>query len=152
MDFLVKPYVQKIFTIFLFLFFVLQSADAQYRKPVPQPAADVPLSASSSFANAEPNWASLTFTSETSLAVGACFKDCTNEMCSLSLVRWERGTLQPIAQTARFDTGTSLHSASEARVLAIRGLAPTFLYSADLSTVLELPKGLSRFFSPSEKL
>ncbi|HWH57270.1 MAG TPA: hypothetical protein VN682_06550 [Terriglobales bacterium] len=43
----------------------------------------------------------------------------------------------------------SVQRASGGRILAIKGLSPIALYSGDLSVKQDLPKGLSRFVSPS---
>lgn len=117
--------------------------------PQPQPVASLVLSESRTSAEVEAAWASVAFTSETSIAVGVCLREFFDQKCFLVLVRWEGGALQPIAQTLRFDFGVSLHPASDGRILAVQRLSPTFVYSADLSTVHDLPKELSRFFSPT---
>lgn len=119
--------------------------------PQLQPVASLAFSESSLFGQGEAAWASVAFTSETSIAVGVCLQDFINEKCSLGLVRWEGGTLQPFAQTLRFDSGVKIHPASEGRILTVQGPSPPVLYSADLSTVQELPRQLSRFLSPSGK-
>ena len=119
--------------------------------PQPKPVASLALSESHPSGQGEAAWASVAFTSETSIAVGVCLRDFINQKCSLVLVRWEGDTLQPFAQSLRFDFGVSVHPAGEGRILAIQGRSPTVLYSADLSTVHDLPKHLSRFFSPSGK-
>jgi hypothetical protein len=116
-----------------------------------QPVASLSLSESPQSGQGEVAWVSIAFTSETSIAVGVCLRDFFNQKCSLVLVRWEGGALQPFAQTSRFDFGVSVHPASDGRILAVQRLSPTFLYSADLSTVHDLPKDLSRFFSPTGK-
>jgi hypothetical protein len=119
--------------------------------PQLQPVASLALSESPQSGQGEAAWASVAFTSETSIAVGACLRSFINQMCSIVLVRWKGDTIQPFAQTLRFDSGVSLHPASEGRILVFQSLSPTVLYSADLSTVNELPKNLSRFISPSGK-
>src|SRR5437879_6303748 len=119
--------------------------------PQLQPVASLALSESPQSGQGEAAWASVAFTSETSIAVGACLRSFINQMCSIVLVRWKGDTIQPFAQTLRFDSGVSLHPASEGRILAFQSLSPTVLYSADLSTVNDLPKNLSRFISPSGK-
>lgn len=125
---------------------ILPSASPQL-----QPVASLALSQSPPSGQEEAAWASVAFTSETSIAVGVCLRDFFNQKCSLVLVRWEGVALQPFAQTLRFDLGVSVHPASDGRVLAVQRLSPTFVYSADLSTVHDLPKDLSRFFSPTGK-
>ena len=119
--------------------------------PQLQPVASLALSESPTSGEVEAAWASVAFTSETSIAVGVCLRDFINQKCSLVLVRWEEDTLQTFAQSLRFDPGVSLHPAGEGRILAIQGLSPAVLYSADLSNVHDLPKQLSRFLSPSGK-
>ena len=119
--------------------------------PQPQPVASLALSESSPSGQEEAAWASVAFTSETSIAVGVCLRDFFNQKCSLVLVRWQGGALQPFAQTLRFDLGVSVYPASDGRILAVQRLSPKFVYSADLSTVHDLPKELSRFFSQTGK-
>lgn len=119
--------------------------------PQPQPVATLALSGSASSGHGESSWASVAFTSETSIAVGVCLRDYINQKCFLVLVRWGDVTLLPTAQTLRYDSGASVHPASEGRILAVQGLSPALLYSADLSTVRELPKPVWRFISPSGK-
>jgi hypothetical protein len=119
--------------------------------PQLQPVASLSLSESPQSGQAEVAWVSVAFTSETSIAVGVCLRDFLNQKCSLVLVRWEGGALQPFAQTLRLDLGVSVHPASDGRILAVQRLSPTFVYSPDLSTVHDLPKPLSRFISPSGK-
>lgn len=92
--------------------------------PRSQPVATLDLSALLS-GHSEPAWATVAFSSETSIAVGLCRKDCAKK-CSLSLVRWEGRTLRPFAQTVEFDSGMSIHPASEGQILTFRRL-----YSAD---------------------
>lgn len=128
-----------------------QVAEGQSGKIRPQPVATLSLSASPTSGQEELGWASVTFTSETSIAVGACLSDYFSQKCSLVLVRWEGNTLQAFAQTLRFDSGTSLHPASNGRVLGGHGLSPAVLYSTDLSTMQDLPIHLSRFLSLSGK-
>jgi hypothetical protein len=118
--------------------------------PVPQPVATLALSAAQSSGNQESAWATVAFSSETSIAVGLCRQDCRNQKYSLSLVRWEGGTLRLFAQTTRFNLGVSIHSANEGRILARQSWLPTLLYSADLSAARDLPKHLSHV-SPSGK-
>jgi len=119
--------------------------------PQLQPVASLTLSESPQSGQAEVAWVSVAFTSETSIAVGACLRNFINQKCSVVLVRWNGDTLQPFAQTLQFDSGVSLHPASEGRILEVKSLSPTVLFSADLSTVHDLSKPLSRFLSPSGK-
>ena len=116
--------------------------------PLPQPVATIALSAIGPSRQGGSAWATVVFSSETSIAVGLCRQDCTSRECSLFLVRWEDGTLTPFAKTPRFDFGVSIHPAGEGQILTVRGLPPTVLYSADLSTAHDLPKYLARV-SPS---
>lgn len=106
--------------------------------PQLQPVASLVLSESPSSGQVEAALTSVAFTSESSIAVGVCLRDFINQKCSLVLVRWEGETLQPFAQTPRFDAGVSVHPASDGRILAVRGSSPTVVYSADLSTVHDL--------------
>jgi hypothetical protein len=116
--------------------------------PLPQPVATLALSGIYPSCQGQPAWVTVAFSSETSIAVGLCRRDCANKECSLFLVRWEGGTLRPVAQTLRFDSGVSIHPASEGQILTIRSLPPTVLYSADLSTSHDLSIPLS-LVSPS---
>jgi hypothetical protein len=106
--------------------------------PLPQPVATLALAALHPSDRGESDWATVAFSSETSIAVGQCRPEC-----SLSLVGWEGGALHPFAQTLRFDTGVSIHAAAEGRILASESWLATVLYSADLSTTRDLPKHLS---------
>jgi hypothetical protein len=139
------------FALCLFVVAFLHSAESQDVKvrTQPQPAATLGLSASPRSGHVQSGWASVAFTSETSIAAGICLEDYLNQECSLVLVRWESGTLQPFAKTLRFDSGVSIHPTSQGQILAVHGLSPAVLYSADLSTVHELPIEISHFFSPS---
>ena len=116
-----------------------------------QPVASLTLSETPQSSQADVAWVSVAFTSETSIAVGTCFRNFMNQKCSVVLVRWNGGTLQPFAQTPQFDSGVSLHPAGEGRILEIKSLTPTVLFSSDLSTVQNLSKPVSRFLSPSGK-
>jgi hypothetical protein len=116
--------------------------------PLSQPVATLSLSAMHPSGQGQPTWVTVAFSSETSIAVGRCRQDCANKECSLFLVRWEGGTLRPFAQTLRFDSGVSIHPASEGQILTIRSLPPIVLYSADLSTSHDLSIPLS-VVSPS---
>src|SRR5579863_4800252 len=77
--------------------------------PLPQPVATLALASMHPSSQEESAWVSVAFLSETSIAVGLCHWDCANKECSLSLVRWEGGTLRAVAQTPRFDYGASVH-------------------------------------------
>jgi hypothetical protein len=137
----------------LWLFIVLESCSGwgfASDPPLPQPVATLALSAMHPSGQGESAWATVAFSSETSIAVGLCRQDCTDRECSLFLVRWEGGTLRPFAQTLRFDPGVSIHPATEGQILTVQSLPPTVLYSADLSTAQDLPKQLSRV-SPTGK-
>jgi hypothetical protein len=119
--------------------------------PLPKPVATLALSTGHNSGKGESDWATVAFSSETSIAAGLCRQDCTYKQCSLFIVRWEGGTLRPFARTPRFDSGLSIHPASEGQILAGQPWLPTtVVYSADLSTVRDLPKQLSDV-SPSGK-
>jgi hypothetical protein len=138
----------------LFWLFVVLVGGAGYGfasdPPVPQPVATLALSAAQSSGNEESASPTVAVSSETSIAVGVCRQDCRNQKCSLSLVGWEGGTLRLFAPTTRFNTGVSIHSANEGRILAGQSWLPTLLYSADVSAAPELPKHVSHV-SPSGK-
>lgn len=119
--------------------------------PQLQPIASLTLSDSPQSSQAEVAWVSVAFASETSIAVGACLQNFINQKCSIVLVRWNADTLQPFAQTLQFDSGVSLHPASEGRILEVKSLSSAVLFSADLSTAHDLSKPLSGFLSPSGK-
>src|SRR5580700_1304474 len=97
--------------------------------PQLQPFASLSLSDSPQSSQAEVAWVSVAFTSETSIAVGACLRNFINQKCSVVVVRWSGDILQPFAQTLQFDSGVSLHPASEGRILAVKSLSPTVLFS-----------------------
>jgi hypothetical protein len=120
--------------------------------PLSQPVATLDLSELLPAGQGEPSWATVAFSSETAIAVGLC-RTAGAMTCSLSLVRWENGTLQRLAQTLKFDSGTHIHPASGGQILGFQSSRPTVLYSADLSTLHELPKQLSQLWlvSPSGK-
>lgn len=114
--------------------------------PLPVPTAALELSAFLPRGSGEPTWGTVTYLSESSLAIGLC----RYEVCSLSLIRWEDGNLTMSAQTFRFEPGVSIHPASHGRLFTAPSLPPTVLYSADLSQSQELAKDIARV-SPSGK-
>ena len=107
--------------------------------PLLQPVATLALSEMPSSGHGESAWAAVAFSSETSIAVGLCRQDSSKE-CSLVLVQWEGETLRLLARTPRFDSGLSIHPASEGQILAGNPWLPAVLYSADLSTTRDLPR------------
>ena len=113
---------------------------------LPIPTATLDLSALLSTGSGEPTWGTVTYLSESSLAVGLC----RYEVCSLSLIRWEDGNLTMSAQTLRFKSGVSIHPASHGRLLTAPSLPPTVLYSANVSQSKELANHIARV-SPSGK-
>lgn len=115
--------------------------------PLPQPIATLALATRSPSGRGESTRATVAFSSETSIAVGLCHQNCSDDECSLRLIRWESGTLRTFAETPRFDYGASVHPASDGQILA-DWWRPSILYSADLSTRRELPIHLSHI-SPS---
>lgn len=145
--------MRRILTLLLATAVSLQGAEGEGKnaKKDPQPIASLALSESPAYTQAQLGWVSVAFTSNTSIALGVCLRTYFAEKCSVILVRWENGLLQPFAQTQEFNSGTLLHAASDGRILGIRGLSPAVQYSADLSTARELPINLSRFSSPSGK-
>lgn len=118
---------------------------------LPTPIASWALPETHSSGQRESNCATVAFSSETSIAVGLCREDYVSKECSLVLVRWEGGTIQPLAQTTVFDSDLSINPASGGQILARQPwLQRTIVYSADLSRVRDVPKHLSRV-SPSGK-
>jgi hypothetical protein len=111
--------MRRTFALCFFVVALHQVADGQDRKvrPQPRPVATLALSESPPSGQRESGWASVAFTSETSIAVGVCLRDYISQKCSLTLVRSEGGTLQPFAQTLRFDSGVFVHAASEGQIL-----------------------------------
>jgi hypothetical protein len=78
--------------------------------------------------------ATVTFVSDTSIAVGAC-SGYTPRTCSLSLVRWKDGRLETVAGTQDFGpTVANLHHAPGGKILATSVPGSATLYSADLSS------------------
>jgi hypothetical protein len=131
----------------------LQVAEAQDTKinREAQPIAALALSTSSALGQAQASWASVAFTSETTIAIGVCLEDLFSQKCSPILVGWEGGNLQHLAESSHFASGLSVHAATDGRILAVNGLSPAVLYSPDLSVTNELPIHLSRLLSPSGK-
>lgn len=84
------------------------------------------------------NW-TVTFVSDSSIAVGLC-RGYDETSCCLSLLQWEKGTLRPIAATRDFRrTNMNLHRSAGNKILAMpTGKSPTILYSANLSATWEL--------------
>ena len=115
--------------------------------PQPQPVATLTLAARSTPDQGESTWATVTFLSETSVAVALCRQNCIDQGCSLFLIGWEGRTLRLLAQTHLFDSGAFIHPASDGQILA-GWWQPSVLYSADLSTRRDLPQHLSHI-SPS---
>jgi hypothetical protein len=111
----------------------------------PPPVATFDLSSLLPLGDRELQWTMITFVSETSIAIGLR-SDGKTDNCSLSLVRWEGGVLLPLAQTAVFDSGASVHPANEGRVLTTTCYR-SVLYSSDLSKSLRLPSSI--LVSPS---
>ena len=114
--------------------------------PLPVPTATLELSTLLPRGSGEPTWETVTYLSESSLAIGLC----RYKVCSLSLIRWEEGNLTMSAQTFRFERGVSIHPATHGRLFTAPSLHPTILYSADLSQSQELAKDIARV-SPSGK-
>ena len=114
--------------------------------PLPRPTATLELSTLLPSGSGEPTWETVTYLSESSLAIGLCRYDA----CSLSLIRWEDGNLTMSAQTFRFKPGTSIHSTSQGQLVTVQFHPPSILYSADLSTSRELSQDVGRV-SPSGK-
>jgi len=114
--------------------------------PLPVPTATLGLSTLLQRGTGEPTWQTVTYLSESSLAIGLC----RYEVCSLSLIRWEDGNLTMNSQTSRFKPGVLIHSTSQGRLFTALSLPPTVLYSADLSQSQELAKDIARV-SPSGK-
>lgn len=87
----------------------------------------------------ELDWTTIAFVSENTIAVGLC-SEIKADKCSLSLVRWQGGVLQVLAETQAVDAQSHIYPLSEGRVLTTcsSSCKPT-LYSADLSKSLRLP-------------
>jgi hypothetical protein len=117
-----------------------------------RPVASIALTELSSSSRLQLTWASLTFTSGTAIAAGVCYTANADQRCLLSLIRMQGRTLKRVSETSQFGPGVSLHRATGGRVLAVKDLSLTSIYSADLSSKQELPKDLSRFISPSGEI
>jgi hypothetical protein len=116
--------------------------------PAPLPVATLDLTSLLPPGPAELDWTTLSFVSETSIAVGLCSKGKPDH-CSLSLVRWEGGELRTSARTLAYDSRALIHPAGDGRVLTTCYYScKTALYSADLSTSIHLPARIS-LVSPS---
>jgi hypothetical protein len=109
---------------------------------VPHPIESLDLSELLPSIQGEPNWLTVTFLSETSIGVGICQADRAAK-CSLSVVRWENGTLRRVAQTSEFNPGAYIREAGDGKILMLQSSGPTILFSADLSTRYELSEQIS---------
>jgi hypothetical protein len=114
--------------------------------PLPVPTATLELSTLLTKGNGQPTWETVTYLSESTVAIGLC----RYRACSLSLIQSEGGNLTMSAQTFQFKPGVSIHPASNGRLFTERSLPPTVLYSADLSRSHELATHIARV-SPSGK-
>ena len=114
--------------------------------PLPVPTATLELSTLLTKGNGQPTWETVTYLSESTVAIGLC----RYRACSLSLIQWEGGNLTISAQTFQFKPGVSIHPASNGRLFTERSPPPTVLYSADLSRSHELATHIARV-SPSGK-
>jgi hypothetical protein len=108
--------------------------------PLPTPTATLELFTLLTRGNGEPTWETVTYLSESTVAIGLC----RHRACSLSLIRWEDENLTMSAQTFQFKPGVSIHAASNGRLFTAPSLAPTVLYSADLSRSHELATHIAR--------
>lgn len=143
--------MRKLFTICFCLVALPHLADGQDREPSLPPVATLNLSASSSL-DTSTGWASIAFTSDSTIALGACLPEYLNQSCSLRLVKWDGATLHQLAQTSRFDYGISIHPAGGGRILGLKRIFPVIVYSSDLSASRELPKDMPWLLSPSGEL
>lgn len=107
-------------------------------EPGPQPFITLDLSSLSPSGQAEREWTTVSFVSETSIAIGLCPQGQL-ERCPLYLVRWQDGVLRPFAQTTTFAAGATIHPATEGRLLTTSTRHGPVLYSSDLSESLNLP-------------
>jgi hypothetical protein len=107
--------------------------------PQAEPNATLDLSLSSPTAHGGPATSmSVTFLSETSIAVGLCQRS-SDSVCELSVIRWENGVLRVIARTHRFGPSQMEIHPSTGRILTTPiGKLPATLYSEDLSVGQEL--------------
>src|SRR5579859_5043272 len=112
--------------------------------PLPVPTATLELSTLPTRGNGQPTWETVTYLSESTVAIGLC----RYQACSLSLIQWEGGSLTMSAQTFQFKPEVSIHPAGNGRLFTAQSLPPTVLYSADLSRSHELATHIARV-SPS---
>jgi hypothetical protein len=107
--------------------------------PQAEPNATLDLSPSSPTAQgARATSMSVTFLSETSIAVGLCQRS-SDSVCELSVIRWENGVLRVIARTHRFGpTQMEIHPSTGRILTTPIGKLPATLYSEDLSVGQEL--------------
>ena len=107
--------------------------------PQAEPNATLDLSPSSPTAQgASATSMSVTFLSETSIAVGLCQRS-SDSACELSVIRWENGVLRVIARTHRFaPTQMEIHPSTGRILTTPKGKLPATLYSEDLSVGQEL--------------
>lgn len=100
----------------------------------PEPASTLPLSTLLPQNSARCIFASVTFISDTTIAVSAC-SEFQPQTCSLSLLHWAKGMLQPVARTRNFDQMfENLHRAPGDAVFAMTVPGQATMYSADLSS------------------
>jgi hypothetical protein len=105
----------------------------------PPPVATLDLTKVLQPGHGEFDWTTIAFVSENTIAVGLC-SDAKAGKCSLSLVHWQDGVLQPFPQTQALDARSRIHPLSEGRVLTTCiSFCKPVLFSADLSTSLRLP-------------
>lgn len=106
----------------------------------PAPAATLDLTQLLKGLHERPAWATVTFASETRIAVGVCqLIDCAPD-CALSVVEWENGKLHRVAQTSSYQRGAFLHAAPGGQILAMDFGKPYVLYAPDLASSREIPK------------
>jgi hypothetical protein len=107
--------------------------------PLLQPVATLALSSGQPANNQNKSWTAVAFSSDNSIVTGLCRMDGKKTGCSLSLVRWQDGTLQRLAQASRSDFAITIHAAGDGQILVLNGSNPSTLYSSDLATTHELP-------------
>lgn len=85
--------------------------------PLPQPVATLDISEPLPKIQREPILTMVAFSSDDSIAVGVCPTAGRATKCSLSVVRWENGSLKLVAETPQVDPGSSRSSTNGSRML-----------------------------------
>lgn len=106
--------------------------------PQLRPVATLGISATHGCCGRQPGWTTVTFTSDTTIALSLC-----RGRCFLSLVRLDGEALRLSAQTVTDGGAVSIYPATEGLIFSTGNRTPMALYSADLSTSHDLPPSIT---------